>query len=145
MSKFLKTMILFGFMSIMMASLGLSQNTDVKAIKQTIKTFAGAADAYDTDAIDTCTDDHYRIVMNRLFGSKGVGIVDKATYLKKIESKEWGGDKRSLSFENITVNGASASAKVTLKGEKATFVSTFTLIKDGDGVWKLVEDVPTVL
>ena len=115
-----------------------------KAIEDVIRSFAKAADKNDTEKLATYLDDNYRIVMNRLFGAEGVSIVTKEDYLAKIESKEWGGDKRTVTIEKITVNGNSASAHVTLKGEKATFISLFMLIKDAEGNWKLVSDTPTI-
>lgn len=118
---------------------------DMKAIKETITAFAKAGDSNDTNSLDQYLDDNFRIVMNQLFGSKDVMLIDKAGYMAKIGSKEWGGDSRELEFENITVNNTSASAKVIMKGSKSTFSSLITLIKNSDGKWKLVSDVPVFL
>lgn len=78
--------------------------------------------------------------MIRLFGSESVGIMDKSTYLEKIESKEYGGDKRELTIENVIVNGTSTSTKLSFKGEKTTFVSIILLIQNKEGKWKLISD-----
>lgn len=123
-------------------TIGFSQEEE--AIEKVIIAFAKAADKNDAEKLSTYLDDNYRIVMNRLFGAEGVSIVNKEDYLAKIESKEWGGDKRKVTIEQITINGNTASAHVTLKGEKATFVSLFMLIKDAEGNWKLVSDTPTI-
>ncbi len=136
--------------SILMVLMGIvtltasAQQKEEKAIKGVIKEFAAAADENNADRLAKCLDDNYRVLMNRLFGSPDVSVVTKDDYLAKIESKEWGGDKREVTIQSITVNGTTASAHVTLKGTKATFVSLFILIKDADGNWKLSSDTPIV-
>jgi ketosteroid isomerase-like protein len=140
--KYLMTMVCL----VMMTSLhAQTSKEDMKAIKETITAFAKAGDSNDTNSLDQYLDDNFRIVMNQLFGNKDVMLVDKAGYMAKIGSKEWGGDSRELEFENITVNNTSASAKVIMKGSKSTFSSLITLIKNSDGKWKLVSDVPVFL
>ncbi|MCR9248936.1 MAG: nuclear transport factor 2 family protein [bacterium] len=140
--KYLMTMVCL----LMMISLhAQTSKEDMKAIKETITAFAKAGDSNDTNSLDQYLDDNFRIVMNQLFGSKDVMLVDKAGYIAKIGSKEWGGDSRELEFENITVNNTSASVKVIMKSSKSTFSSLITLIKNSDGKWKLVSDVPVFL
>lgn len=119
-------------------------SAEKKAIKEVVVAFARAGDAHDVAALEETLDDSYRIVMNRLFGSPEVSVMSRETYLKKIESKEYGGGSRELTFESIMVNGTTASAKVKFLDEKMTFVSIIVLIKDGSGHWKLVSDVPVV-
>jgi hypothetical protein len=82
--------------------------------------------------------------MNRLFGSTEVSVMPREVYLDKIKSKEFGGDDRKLKIEDINVNGTNASTKVTFKGSKMTFVSIILLVKDGNGQWKLISEVPMV-
>ncbi|MGB3781079.1 MAG: nuclear transport factor 2 family protein [Tunicatimonas sp.] len=119
-------------------------SAEKKAIKEVITSFAQAGDKNDVPALEETLDDSYRIVMNRLFGSSEVSIMSKETYLEKIESKEYGGGSRKLTFESIVVNGTTASAKVKFLDEKMTFVSIIVLIKDANDHWKLVSDVPVV-
>jgi ketosteroid isomerase-like protein len=121
-----------------------AQTADVKEVTEVITGFSKAGDSNDSQKLATYLDDNYRIVMNRLFGSKSVNIMDKSTYLEKIESKEYGGDKRELTIENVVITGTTACANVTLKGEKMTFFSTMVLIQDVEGKWKLISDVPIV-
>ncbi len=119
-----------------------AQVTDQDAIKQSITAFSKAGDNNDTQALEKLLDQHYRVVLNRLFGSKSVSIVTKTQYLEKIKTKEWGGDSRNLTFEDIVINGTTASTKVTFKGKKATIVSIILLVKNEKGIWKLVSDIP---
>ncbi len=124
--------------------LGYSQTTDEEQIKETITQFASAADKQDVQELEEVLDGNYRVVMNQLMGSDGVIIVDKEMYLNKIRTKEWGGDKRKVDIGQITLNGKSATAKVTFKG-KMTFVSLMLLVQDANGTWKMIGDIPTIL
>lgn len=117
---------------------------DKKAVEQAINAFVKAADNYDLSTLNKMLDPNFRIVMNQLFGSKDITIMDRATYLDKIKSKEFGGDSRSISFDLVHVEGQNASAVVTLKGAKMTFISQLHLVKDASGNWKVIEDIPTV-
>lgn len=121
-----------------------AQSAEEAAIEATIMGFAQAGDNNDADQLDTYLDDNYRVVMNRLFGSTEVAVMPKSVYLEKIRNKEFGGDDRKVVIESITQNGATASAKVSLVGNKMTFVSLLTLIKDEEGKWKLISDVPVI-
>jgi hypothetical protein len=75
--------------------------------------------------------------MNRLFGSTDVSIILKAVYLEKIKSKEWGGDTRILTIEEVVLNSTTASAKVVFEGTKMTFVSILMLVKNAYNKWVL--------
>ncbi len=133
------------FCIICLASAFSSQaQDDIQSIKKTISSFSKAGDKNDAVLLDNYLDTNYRVVMNRLFGSKEVNILSKAIYLDKIKSKEFGGDQRQLTFNEIVVNGTTATAKVVFKGTKMTFTSLLTLLKDSSGDWKLVCDVPVV-
>ena len=121
-----------------------SQSDEVNAIKETAQRFSKAGDANNVEELSAVLDENYRIVMNQLFGSKEVSVVPRSVYLQKIQSKEWGGDSRKLTFGTITVNGNSACAQVVMTGKKSTFRSLLILIKDGEGNWKLISDLPVV-
>lgn len=125
-------------------TIGSAQDLDKKAITKTIETFSKAADRNDAVKLETVLDHNYRIIMNRLFGSTDVIVMNKATYLEKIKSKEYGGDKRELSIQDIMINGNTANAKVEFKGTKMTFCSILTFIKDSKNNWKLIQDVPII-
>ncbi|MEL6559208.1 MAG: nuclear transport factor 2 family protein [Bacteroidota bacterium] len=121
-----------------------AQNADKSAISKVIAEFAKAGDENNVDKLEKCLDANYRVVMNQLFGSSEVAVVPRSVYISKIKSKEWGGDKRIVEIENISVNSKTAMAKVVFKGSKMTFVSLMTLVKDANGNWKLMSDVPVI-
>lgn len=121
-----------------------AQTNETMNIEKVITEFSQAGDENNAEKLATYLDDNYRVVMNRLFGSKEVSILPKSEYLEKIKSKEYGGDKRVLTIDNVLINGTTASAKVTFKGTKMTFVSLIILIQDSEGDWKLISDVPII-
>jgi hypothetical protein len=114
-------------------------------IIETIKRFAASADQQDAVALDGLLDANFRVIMNQMFGSEDVLIMDKKVYLQKIKDKEFGGEEREITIENIAVLGKTASAKVSFKGSKLTFVSFLQLVQDSKGSWKLINDMPTVI
>ncbi|MEO9475168.1 MAG: nuclear transport factor 2 family protein [Cyclobacteriaceae bacterium] len=120
------------------------QSPDKEDVENAIMKFAKAGDENDVQKLSQVLDPNYRIVMNQLFGNTATVIIDRAAYLSKIESKEWGGDKRVVNVLKVDVNGNNASAKVEMVGEKMTMTSYFLLVKDVNGKWKLVTDLPTV-
>ena len=122
----------------------METNPEKKKITLLIKNFSKAGDDNSVEELDKLLDNNYRVVMNRLFGSNKVSVLSKEQYLNKIETKVFGGDKRTIEFEDIILNGSTAVAKVVFKGEKATFNSLMTLVQDETGRWKLVSDMPTI-
>lgn len=121
-----------------------AQKADTNAIRQVITEFAKAGDENDVGRLEKCLDANYRVVMNQLFGSTEVAVVPRSVYISKIKSKEWGGEKRIVTIENISINSKTAMAKVIFKGSKITFVSLMMLVKDANGSWKLLSDVPVI-
>jgi hypothetical protein len=136
--------IAFTLLSLMVATVVGAQPSVSADIKETIAAFAKAGDDRDAATMEKYLDENFRIVMNRLFGSAAVTILSRSVYLEKIKNKEFGGDKRKVTVEEIVLNGTSACAKVTFAGTKMTFVSLITLVKSESGQWKLVSDVPVV-
>jgi ketosteroid isomerase-like protein len=126
-------------------SVGLqAQKTEMKAVKQTITAFAQAGDAQDAESLEKHLDANYRIVMNQLFGSKEVSVMPRAVYLDKIRKKEFGGDPRKLTFKEVIINGNTAVVRVDMAGSKMTMYSLITLVKNAEGKWLLISDVPVV-
>lgn len=135
---------LIGLFGLLLSACATAQGSEVNQVKETIKAFSKAGDFNDTRELENLLDENYRVVMNQLFGSKELTVIPRAVFLEKIGSKEWGGDSRDLTIEHVLINGNTASAKVTFKGEKMTFVSILILAKNKDGKWKLLSDIPNV-
>ena len=113
--------------------------TEEKAIATAVKTFTGAGDQQDVSALSEIIHEHYRLVWNS--GKDAPFIADKSVFLGKFEQKEWGGDRRKVTVENIEVfDGLNAVAKVVSDGEKAQMRSLFSLVKVG-GEWKIIGEL----
>lgn len=140
----MKKIMLMGLLSLFTSISTMAQTKTEKAVKQTIIEFAKAGDNSDAVALEKLLDANYRVVMNRLFGSKEVSVVSRAVYLEKIKTKEWGGDTRKVSIQSAAINGSTASVLVSFKGTKSTFISFITLVSDEHGNWKLIGDVPMI-
>lgn len=124
---------------------GFSQQNSTQKIKETIAAFVKAGDLSDDTTLSGYLDDNYRLVMNRLFGSDKITVLTKSMYLEKIKSKVFGGDNRVVTIQDIIINGNTAVAQVTLKGEKMTFISLISLVMDASSNWKLISDCPYIV
>lgn len=113
-------------------------------VKQTIISFAHAADVQDDKALELLLDDNFRLVLNQMFGNKGIAMVSKLDYLAKIKAKEFGGDKREVTILNLTVLGNNAGVQAIFKGSKFTVVTFLQLIKTNTGEWKIINDLPGI-
>lgn len=123
---------------------GQAQSSEKAAVKERILQFASAADSQDATALQNLLDPHFQILMNQLFGSQEVVALDKSTYLNKIRNKEFGGEKRTVKIQQVLLNGNTATAKVLFQGQKMTFSSLLGLVKNKDGVWQIVTDMPVI-
>lgn len=114
-------------------------------VSQTVKQFIEAGDDRNVQALEALLHDEYRVVMNRLFGLKEVMVMDKATYVGKIESGEFGGDERVSTIEAVQLNGEHATVRVKTSGKELTMRSDLVLVRNAAGSWQVVTDVPTIL
>ncbi len=114
-------------------------------IETILTAYVQAGDRQDPEALDLLLDDEYRVVLNRLFGSEEVTILEKQAYLDKIRSKEFGGDKRTMEIEQLSVYGTSATARVRLRGAQFSSLSFLHVIQDTDGDWRLISDMPVII
>ena len=121
-----------------------AQNQDLRSIEQLIHTFAKAGDNNDAELLSSCLDDNYRVVMNRLFGSEELSVMPKSIYVEKIKNKEFGGDKREVEIKDVNINGNSATSTVIFKGQKAVFHSFLVMVKNKNGSWRLISDIPVI-
>lgn len=137
--------ILIGLVGMLFSACATAQQSETEIVKVTIRNFSNAGDFNDAQTLEKYLDENYRVVMNQLFGSTEVVVMPREVYLEKIASKEFGGDSRDVKIENVLINGNTASAKVTFRGTKMTFVSIVTLVKHQNGEWKMLSDVPVII
>lgn len=117
-----------------------SETSTEKAIRKVIETFVKGGDQQDVSMLESVLHESYRVVWNDPANDK-VSVLDRATYLSFIEQKKFGGDKRELKIESISIQDESnASVKLFLDGKAADFKGLLSLVK-ADGKWQLVQDL----
>lgn len=137
--------IIMAFVGMVAYPAAKAQNNEIEEVKKVIVQFALAGDYQDVAIMEEVLDPNFRVVMNRLFGADGVAVMDREAYVNKIRNKEFGGESREVTVSNVIINGYTASALVTFKGSKLTFVSTLSLVLNSNGKWKLIGDLPHVI
>ncbi len=120
----------------------IQAQTAESEVRETVLAFAKGGDQQDVEALDALLHDTYRVLWHD--GQKAEAIVvDKETYLSKIRSKEWGGDKRTVNIEQVQItDDANAVVKAIFIGDKADFHGYYSLINN-DGTWQIVQDFVT--
>ena len=129
---------LFGALTALVAS-AQQKGDDKKVVTEIVKAFTSYGDQNDVNGLQTVLHDNHRLVWND--GTKDPFVADKSFYLGKIESKEWGGDKRDVKIESVKLySGINATVTAILDGEKAEMKSIFSLVKIQDD-WKIIEEL----
>jgi len=139
----MKTSIVFFFT--LTSFLAMSQSSDELAIKQLIIKFENATAKQNVDLLDPLLNSEFRVAMNQLFGSTELAIMNRATYVQKIQDKVFGGESREIDILQQSISGNTAMAVVLLKGEKMTIKSMYSMAKNKNGQWQLVQDFPSII
>ena len=125
------------------AAFGQSQ-TDKAEIEQVVTAFSSNADNQDATQMASLLDENYRAVVNRLFGSEKVSLMDKTTYLQLLEEKKIGGDKRKVSIEHVDITNNNAIVKASFEGKELNFTTYLLLVKTVENEWLIVSDMPYI-
>ncbi len=112
-----------------------------KALEAATMQFIEGADKSDVAALDAVIHAQYRVVMNRLFGD-AVTTMDKPTYLQLIADKKIGGTPRLIKIIAVSVMENIAAVELMTSSPKAEIHSFLHFIKEPDGKWRLVSDLP---
>jgi ketosteroid isomerase-like protein len=116
--------------------------TDKASIEQVVNQFAKAGDQRDVTQLKTLLHDEFRVAMNRLFGGETVVLLTKAAYIKMMEDGKLGGDDRTVQILSVDITQNNAAVKVALKGKALTFQSYYHLVKNVEGQWQIINDLP---
>jgi ketosteroid isomerase-like protein len=116
--------------------------TDKASIEQVVNQFAKAGDQRDVTQLKTLLHDEFRLAMNRLFGSETVTLLTKEAYIKMMEDGKLGGDDRTVQILSVDITQNNAAVKVALKGKALTFQSYYHLVKNVEGQWQIINDLP---
>lgn len=132
-------LILIGTMMVASVLGQSSANTEKAAIEKAVKSYAKSGDMQDVAALKNSLHPQYRLVW---WGGQGEPFIsDRASFLSKFESKEYGGDTRTVTISSVSVfDGINASVKAVMDGKAAEMRSFFSMIKV-DGEWKIVGEL----
>jgi len=117
-----------------------AQNNSTDDVKSTLASYLNAGDINDVHKLEPHLHNDFRVVLYD--GKKdATSILDKSTYVSFIETKKFGGYKRSINYEDIQLIGKNmASVKVTLTSEgKPTLKNFYSLVKIKDK-WSVIQD-----
>lgn len=142
----MKTLILVlaTFIAPFVGSDELPKSTDTEQVVQAVESFAKSADKQDVKQMDTLMHTDFRAIVNRLFGSEEVAIMDKAVYLDLLQQGKIGGDERTVTIQSIHFEGHNALVKATFTGKELIFHTFIQLVQEASGAWKVISDMPTI-
>lgn len=109
-----------------------------ESVAAAVRAYVAAGDKRDVGTLDRMMHGDFRVVVT--MGASGeVSTMSKADYLGLMKAKKIGGDARTVELEWSKPSGNIAFAKATLRSDKATFDSLFTLVRK-DGKWIVISD-----
>jgi len=117
---------------------------DLEKVAKAVNQFSTSVDARDVKSTDQVLHTNFRSVVNRLFGSEEVSIMDKSLYLKMLGDGKIGGDKRNVTIHTINLEGNNAVVKASFEGAQLRFSTFMQLVKDPKGNWTIISDMPRI-
>ena len=141
----MKSKTILFLVSMLACFVGTAQDRlDLAAIETAVHDFAHLGDRQDADGLDKLLHPQYRAVVNRLFGSEEVSLMDKAVYLQLIRDKKIGGDEREVFILSVDVVKNNATVKAIFEGNALRFTTFISLVKTADGKWQVIGDLPDI-
>jgi len=125
-----------------LTTITMKAQTENELVQNAIHQFAQAADNRDVDQLKSILHNEFRVTLNRMLGSANFSVLTKESYLQMTIDGKLGGDKRTVEILSIDVTHDNAIAKVNLIGSKLTFISYYLLVKNNEGNWQLLNDLP---
>lgn len=122
----------------------LTNPNPAKAIIEAVEAFVKSADTQNTTKMEKVLHNDFRVLGNRLFGSKTLSVTNKKDYIAMLAAKKIGGDDRTVIINSIDIQGANAYVNATFNGKKLTFNTYLLLVEDKDGSWKVLSDMPVI-
>jgi len=121
-----------------------SKKSNTDAVVTAVEHFVENVDQRDIKGVDAVLHSNFRAIVNRLFGSEEVAIMDKSLYLDLLKQGKIGGDKREVIIESIHFEGNNALVKATFDGKELGFHTFIQLVQETSGDWKIISDMPNI-
>ncbi len=143
----MKTKILVTILTVfsLVACKSNAQNTDSNVVKSALASYIDAGDTNDVKKLEPCLHTDFRVALYD--GSKdATSILDRSTYITFIQTKKFGGYKRTANYEDIEFIGENmATVKVTLTSPgKPTLKNFYSLVKINNK-WLVIQDYVTLV
>lgn len=140
----MKSLLSFFLMMSLGVTLGAQDNEDLVAIEAAVANFAAFGDQQNVAGLEGLLHPQFRAVVNRLFGSEEVSLMDKTVYLELIKTGKIGGDQRTVHLLEVEVVANNAHVKALFVGEKLRFTTFISLVKNPAGEWQVISDFPHI-
>ena len=140
----MKSLMFFFLASIISVNIQAQESNDLVAIEQAVRDFSAASDQRSPEKLEMILHPEFRAVVNRLFGSEEVSLMDKATYLQLIKDGKIGGDQRTVHILQLEVVENNATVRAILAGKAMHFTTFLSLVKNADGKWQVISDFPHI-
>ena len=140
-----KTILILAITLLSNAIINAQNSSQNNAIKTALLEYIEAGDKNNANSLEKLLHINFRVA---LFDSnkQATSILDRKTYITFIDTKKFGGYKRTPVFHNITNIGANMSTvNVTLTSPgKPTLKNFYSLVKEKD-TWKVLQDYVTLI
>ena len=140
----MKSLMFFFLASILSVNVQAQESDDLTAIEEAVREFSAASDQQSAEKLEAVLHPQFRAVVNRLFGSEEVSLMDKAVYLQLIKDRKIGGDQRDVHILQMEVVGNNATVRAILAGKAMHFTTFISLVKNVDGSWQVIGDFPHI-
>jgi len=127
-----------------MLSMYQEPSTDLLEVSNAVHQFAKNADNHNVSGMQEILHEDFRAIVNQAFGSKEVQIMDKTSYIDLLKAKKIGGDQREVIILSIDLEDKNAIVKAKFAGTKLTFMTFIQLVKDVNGHWSVMSDMPKI-
>ena len=117
---------------------------DIAKVSEAVYEFSKGADTRDVAILDHVLHDNFRAIVNQAMGSKEIQIIDKTTYLELLKKEAIGGDARTVTILSIDMEENNAIVKAKLVGKALTFTTFIQVVKNADGEWQVMSDLPKI-
>lgn len=117
---------------------------DIGKVSEIVHQYSKSADERNLTTMRELLHEDFRSIVNRAFGSEEIQLMDKTTYLDLMSKKIIGGDQRKVTILSIDFEEKNAVVKARLLGKKMIFNTFIQLVKEADGEWKIISDLPVI-
>ena len=118
----MKYLLSLGFFSLVFLFSFTSHKNDTAMrmqIKDRVKLFAQAIENRDVNQLDELLHNDFRVIANQYPTADQLSLIPKQVYLSLMKSGKIGGAKYNVQFDQVSVEGHSATAIVKFQGERS--------------------------